>query len=115
MSESYEYHFKAEDGEIPPRTVNPEPPQKRGLSGRIIALVLACLLLGGAIGAGGYALGSAAGKAPEGSSTVQMGQREKTVIDVKSVDTGKLMTEAEVYAANVNSTVGITTLVTTNF
>ncbi len=114
MSESYEYHFKAEDGEIPAQTVTPEPPKKKGSAGRIIALALVCALLGGAIGAGGFALGSASA-APKSSSTVQVGQREKTVIDVKSVDTGKLMTEAEVYAANVNSTVGITTMVTTNF
>ena len=31
------------------------------------------------------------------------------------IDTGKLMTAAEVYAANVNSTVGITTAITTNY
>ena len=73
-----------------------------------VGLVLALLmgLLGSAIG------NSLFGK---GSSTVYEGQRESSVIDVAKVDTGKLMTAAEVYAANVNSTVGITTSVTTNF
>ena len=73
-----------------------------------VGLVLALLmgLLGSAIG------NSLFGK---GSTTVYEGQRESSVIDVAKVDTGKLMTPAEVYAANVNSTVGITTSVTTNF
>ena len=73
-----------------------------------VGLVLALLmgLLGSAIG------NSLFGK---GSTTVYEGQRESSVIDVAEVDTGKLMTPAEVYAANVNSTVGITTSVTTNF
>ena len=43
------------------------------------------------------------------------GVREKSVLDIISIDTSKEMTPAEVYAANVNSTVGITTSVTTNF
>ena len=73
-----------------------------------VGLVLALLmgLLGSAIG------NSLFGK---GSTTIYEGQRESSVIDVSKVDTGKLMTAAEVYAANVNSTVGITTSVTTNF
>ena len=73
-----------------------------------VGLVLALLmgLLGSAIG------NSLFGK---GSTTIYEGQRESSVIDVAKVDTGKLMTPAEVYAANVNSTVGITTSVTTNF
>ena len=73
-----------------------------------VGLVLALLMgiLGSAIG------NSLFGK---GSTTIYEGQRESSVIDVAEVDTGKLMTPAEVYAANVNSTVGITTSVTTNF
>ena len=73
-----------------------------------VGLVLALLmgLLGSAIG------NSLFGR---GSTTIYEGQRESSVIDVSEVDTGKLMTAAEVYAANVNSTVGITTSVTTNF
>ena len=73
-----------------------------------VGLVLALLMgiLGSAIG------NSLFGK---GSTTIYEGQRESSVIDVSKVDTGKLMTPAEVYAANVNSTVGITTSVTTNY
>ena len=73
-----------------------------------VGLVLALLmgLLGSAIG------NSLFGR---GSTTIYEGQRESSVIDVSKIETGKLMTPAEVYAANVNSTVGITTSVTTNF
>ena len=43
------------------------------------------------------------------------GIRESTVLEITQIDTGKLMTPAEVYASNVRSTVGITTSITTNF
>ena len=39
---------------------------------------------------------------------------ENTKLETAEMDTGKLMTPAQVYAANVGSTVGITTAVTTN-
>ena len=42
------------------------------------------------------------------------GLRENSVIKTVQVPTGEEMTAAQVYAANVNSTVGITTSVTTN-
>ena len=42
------------------------------------------------------------------------GLRENSVIQTVQVPTGEEMTAAQVYAANVNSTVGITTSVTTN-
>lgn len=73
-----------------------------------VGLVLALLM--------GF-LGSVIGNAVTGNghSTVYEGKRPSSVIDTAQVDTSKLMTPAEVYAANVNSTVGITTSVTTNF
>ena len=49
------------------------------------------------------------------ASHILLGIREDSVIETVEVETGKLMTQAEVYAANVNSTVGITTSVTTNY
>ncbi len=48
-------------------------------------------------------------------SYIMQGVRENSVIEMVEVETGELMTPAEVYAANVNSTVGITTSITTNF
>ena len=117
MNESYEYNFQVPENTEPPRAISPEPSKKRGGSARIIALALVCALLGGLIGVGGFALGSSMSAAQEAknASTIQMGQRENTVIDLKGIDTSAVMTESEVYALNVNSTVGITTLVTTNF
>ena len=84
---------------------------------RIIALALCCALLGGVAGVGGAALlntGKAAAALPEQSTTVVEGQR--SAVNVAKTDTSDLMTAADVYEANVNSTVGVTTSVnTTNF
>jgi len=90
---------------------------KSGLGGKVVALALCCSLLGGAIGAGGMALlGGVGGNARlEGQKVSNMveGHREQSIINVAQIDTSKQMTPTEVYAANVNSTVGITTSVTT--
>ncbi len=93
----------------------------RGMGAKIVALALCCSLLGGAVGAGGVALAtSKKTDAPAGElekvATVLEGQRGSETINVAKVDTSGQKTAAEVYAANVNSTVGITTSVnTTNF
>lgn len=73
-----------------------------------VGLVLAMLM--------GF-IGSVIGNAVTGNghTTMLEGNRPSSVIDLATVDTSKLMTASEVYAANVNSTVGITTSVTTNF
>ena len=89
--------------------------------GVILAVALCCSLLGGAVGAGGVLLAQRlqaeeAEEVPEQDVAYLMqGVRESAVIETVKVETGKLMTPAEVYAANVNSTVGITTSVTTNY
>ena len=86
-----------------------------------VILVLCCSVLSGAMGAGGVLLvqqlrAEEVEEAPEQAvSYLIQGTRENSVIEVVKMETGKLMTPAEVYAANVNSTVGITTSVTTNF
>lgn len=49
-----------------------------------------------------------------GSTTLLQGKRENVVLNITEIDTGKLLTAAEVYAANVHSTVGIVTTITTN-
>ncbi len=79
---------------------------------KVVALALCCSLVGGCLGVGGAALVGGLGK---GSTTVLEGSRNTSTINVAQIDTGKLLTPAEVYAANVNSTVGITTSITTNF
>jgi len=94
--------------------------KKGWTAGKVVALALCCSLLGGIVGAGAAFLGTdfinnQKGGNHSGSSTVLEGERESTVIDVTKIDTDKLMTAAEVYAKNVNSTVGITTSITTNY
>ena len=117
-----EYQWSSQ---IPPQYTPTSQPKKR--TGAIIAIALCCSLLGGAAGAGGAYLLSRQEKtkAPVSEQTsptesvnitnVLTGLRENSVIQITEMDTGKLMTAAEVYAANVNSTVGITTSITTNY
>lgn len=98
---------------------NNDQHKKNKHDGRLVALALCCSLLGGVVGAGGFALGMGAfahnSQTTENSSTILEGQREYTALNVAYVDTAQEMTAAEIYAANVNSTVGITTSVTTNY
>ena len=101
-----------------PEKKKKEKKEKKG--GRIIALALCCALIGGIVGGIGGALLLSGNIKKELSQNINIsnvfeGHRENTVIDIHQIDTGKQMTPAEVYAANVNSTVGITTLVTTNY
>ncbi len=105
---------------VPPEEKPAEKPkkQKKGFStGGIIALTLCCSLVAGVIGAGAmYLWGDTSDKnGKDNVSNVYQGDRESTVLNINHVDTSKLMTQAEVYAANVKSTVGITTSVTTNY
>ena len=80
--------------------------------GAMVAGVLVAAMLAGF---GGSAIGNAVFGGSNGGTTVYEGKRPTTVINTASIDTSKQMTAAEVYAANVNSTVGITTQVTTNY
>ena len=100
----------------------PEKPPKAKKTGlRLVALALCFSLLGSVLGAGGVLLIShfTSGKTEnvdQGKLSVMLqGQRESSVIQTVDVETSREMTAAEVYAANVNSTVGITTSITTNF
>ena len=93
--------------------------KKKGLGGKIVALALCCSLLGGAIGAGAVVLinkstGGKIGSSKENVS-VLLGKRRDAVINTTSVDTKKILTPTQIYQANVNSTVGITTQITTNY
>ncbi|MBP3654946.1 MAG: trypsin-like peptidase domain-containing protein [Oscillospiraceae bacterium] len=95
---------------------SPEPPKSKNSSGmsgsKVVALAVCCSLIGGVVGAGASTL--IGGKSD--SSMIYQGERETSELSITQVDTSKQLTAAEVYAANVNSTVGITTTsVTTNF
>ena len=105
----------------PEPPVQPEPPiqaapkKKKSMGPKLVALSLCCALVGGVAGGAGV-LWYTGGQSPvNNTSNALMGNRENSVIALNSVDTGKELTAAEVYAQNVRSTVGITTSITTNF
>lgn len=117
--QSTQYHYQPS---YPPYGDIPTQAPKKKRSGKgLVAMALCFALLGGVIGAGGvlaaeHFLGGSRENAATGNASVMVeGLRESTVIQTAQIDTSKQMTAAEVYAANVNSTVGITTSVTTNF
>ena len=107
---------------IQPKQQEVQKKPHKGKAGRIVAMALCCAILGGGAGAGTFAFCSNelngsrtdAGTS-ENTATILQGQRENTALNLSYVDTSKEMTAAEIYAANVNSTVGITTSVTTNY
>ncbi len=102
-------------GAMPPLEDRSKKKKKGWTPVRIAALALCCTLLGACIGVGGFLLGPQLLRNAQEHSVIYQGVRESTVLDIAQIDTSKVMTPAEVYAANVNSTVGITTSTTTNF
>ena len=107
-----------------PPVEQPKQPRKKSGGKKGVALVVACALVGGCMGVGGGFVGASLGRkglpqtvvSGDGVSTVMQGVRETSVLQIQQIDSSKELTAAEVYAANVNSTVGIvTSAVTTNF
>ena len=107
-----------------PPVDQPKKPHKKNGGKKGVALALVCALLGGGMGVGGGFLGASLARrdlpqtvvSGDGVSTVMQGVRETSVLQIQQIDSSKELTAAEVYAANVNSTVGIvTSAVTTNF
>ena len=94
-----------------PMTPPPRDPRKNQNRNRFIALVLACVVAGGAAGAGGAALYGHFG--PGDKVQVQQGQRPQveTVVQKKE---GQPLTPEQLYAANLPSFVGITVSTTVN-
>ena len=124
---SFEQPFDAQQqpfaAQPQPSTPVPEQKKKSGKAGKIVALLLACALVGGGSGFGAAAL-MQKNAAAQPQSTTQTSsdasvmleaKRQAAALQVASVDTGKVLTPSEVYAQNVNSTVGITTSITTNY
>ncbi len=103
-------------------TEKPQASPRSKFSWGLIAMLLCCAFVGSLLGGGlvllwqdsPQASGPAANHSGSDSSVILQGNRENSVIDIVQVDTGKLLSAAEVYAANVQSTVGITTSITTN-
>ena len=113
-----QYSYQPQPGTAPEA---PQKPKKNRTGAKVTALVLSCALVGGAMGFGGSALQNhlaakdADTEEAQQASVVYEGSRETSVINIAQIDTSKEMTPAEVYAQNVNSTVGIRTSITTNY
>ena len=101
-----------------PQQPLPQPKKKtknHASFAKTAALVLCCSLLSGTAGAGiAYGIKGEASPAGNGTTLTESARTPQTV-DISYVDGKEEMTAAEVYAANVNSTVGITTSITTNY
>ena len=89
----------------------PQPPKKRGSAPKVIAILLACALVGGSAGAGGAALYQRL-SGPDNTTTIQEVDRPQ-VQTVVNTNGGQPMEPEQLYAANVNSTVGIRVSTTT--
>jgi len=107
-------NFDNQNWEEPQWADPPKKKEKRGLSGgRVIALTLACSLVAGGLGASAAMFWQQdTVKIRENTSYIQESDRE---VQLQQVEAGQEMTPAQVYAQNVNSTVGITTAITTNY
>ena len=124
-SDDSSYHYRAEQLDSWSGWEQPKKPKKKKnkgwTAGRVIALALVVSILSGLVGAGGViafqSRQESPAPSPEDANTITMleGIRQDAVIDIHQTDTSKALTPAQVYAANVQSTVGITTSVTTNY
>lgn len=104
------FHKKQEINENESLPVLSNEISKNRNNKRYIALALCCSLMGGAVGAGIMKL------TDDGlGSTINVGNRSSSIINVNNVNTEEEMSAAEIYATYVNSTVGITTETTTNY
>ncbi len=89
------------------------PVKKNRLGLKIAALALSCALLGGA--AGGGAVWAAGQYGGGDQSEINVSSRPVTQVALRTVDGKTAMSDAEVYAANVNSVVSIRTSATAGY
>ena len=97
---------------VPAPAAQTEAAAPKKHTGRLVALALVCALLGGVAG------GAAVRYIPALASrtTLYEGSHAPTVVSISNVTTEQPLTLPQIYASNLNSTVGITTeLVTTNY
>ncbi len=129
QSRGWSYPYAPQAQAQPAVTPKPKSSKKGGKTAlRVIAVILLfCISVGGGfIGANlkGWLQGDSGGSgivtpnqmgSSGGSADTLVGKREDTTVNIHEVDTDKEMTAAQVYALNVNATVGITTSITTNY
>lgn len=104
------FHKKQEINENESLPVLSNEISKNRNNKRYIAMALCCSLIGGSVGAGIMKL------TDDGlGSTINVGNRSSSIINVNNVNTEEEMSATEIYATYVNSTVGIKTETTTNY
>ena len=96
------YSYSSQPVTPPPVTPKKEKKHRTGL--KTVALALICALLGGAVG-GGIVWGM--NRPDPQQTTVHVSNRPATEVVVQTVDGKHQMSDAEVYASNVNSVVSI--------
>ena len=101
--QSYSY-YQSSEPQPPVQEVKAKKPRKKRTGLKIAALALACALLGGVAGGAAVWLMQ---RQPVGETEIAVSSRPATEVLVKTVDGKSVMTDAEVYAANVNSVVSI--------
>ena len=89
-----------------------KPVKKNRMGLKIAALALSCALLGGAAGGGAVWAASQAG---QDESEINVSSRPAAQVSLRSVDGKTALSDAEVYAANVNSVVSIRTSATAGY
>ena len=96
-----------------------ELPKKKGRWAKMVALMLACSLAGGAVGAGAIGMArtsvGGAGLSRDGAATtaIEVAEREAPHVETVKVTGNQKLSFSELYAANVNSVVSINTNITT--
>ena len=113
--ENSHVEYQVEEAATAGATVSDEAPKKQRRAGRVIALALSCALIGGCLGVGGTVWATNGDSSGEPTSILlgDRGSVKASAVTTVSVNTGKELTLSEVYAANVNSVVGITADITT--
>ena len=86
--------------------------KKNRLGLKITALALSCALLGGAAGGGAV---WAVSRTAQNESEINVSSRPATQVALRTVDGKTSLSDAEVYAANVNSVVSIRTSATAGY
>jgi len=92
-----------------------ETPRKKGHSGaKLVALMLSCALIGGAVGAGATGAVRTAMNRNVNTTTIAVSDRDTTEVETVAVTGAKKLSYTELYKANINSVVSINTTITTN-
>ncbi|MEY8387749.1 trypsin-like peptidase domain-containing protein [Oscillospiraceae bacterium 38-13] len=123
----YNYTYRKDGSELAQRreSVRPEgqpgpqgpeleckPVKKNRFGLKIAALALSCAVLGGAAGGGAV---WAVSQTAQNESEINVSSRPATQVALRDVDGKTAMSDAEVYAANVNSVVSIRTSATAGY